>query len=582
MAFQTATNPDTGERFALIDNEWVPFSKTASNPDTGEKFGLIKNEWMPLSVKAASSPAATPTAVKPPEPRPEDQSVLRQFADVPLKVGAGLVTGVRMVADAFGANTDVSKSLRGVEDEIAALYSAQSKKDSKEIARIMKEAEDKGILDQIIAGAKAMTVAPVDVLSNSIGTAGPAIAAGVLTTLTGGAPLVVAGVGLGTGAVMGAGTIKSAIYDATKQVLTEKTKMTPEQIEAAAVKAQEYGGKNLDQILLGTAIGAVGARTGVEPVLARQLAKDIVGRVSAEEAAATVATQATGREAAKAAVKAVTEEETKKAAERGVVKQGAITAGKEFATEFPQGGQEQMAQNIALQREGFDVPTMRGVVSQGTMEGLAGAGMGAAGGAREGYTAKREVATDQSADQDYRDLFTTYDKEKKTKAPQPNEEQQKIIDVDTRVKQEEALPAATAPTPYAESVDVVAKKEISDLSFTELVAKIDALKDKPGNTYTATVALPNIGEKIDTQYKVVRGEDGWAVVTSKDSEGAEQPHLIPPARSNALTDEQLIKSINDKNELYNSTVTKKGATSGTDTTASGAGAGVDAAADTTV
>lgn len=51
MALQTATNPDTGERFALVNNEWVPFSKTASNPDTGEKFGLIKNEWMPLTVK---------------------------------------------------------------------------------------------------------------------------------------------------------------------------------------------------------------------------------------------------------------------------------------------------------------------------------------------------------------------------------------------------------------------------------------------------------------------------------------------------------------------------------------------------
>jgi hypothetical protein len=446
MALQTATNPDTGERFALVDNEWVPFSKTASNPDTGEKFGLIKNEWMPLTIKAAAP-------VKAPEATPQDQSVLRQFADVPLKVGAGAVTGVRMIADAFGANSGVSKSLRGVEDEIAALYSAQSKNDSKEIARIMKEAEDKGVLDQVAAGVRAMAVAPVDVISNALGTAAPAIAAGLATFFTGGAPLVGAGLTLGTGAIMGAGTVKSAIYDATKQVLTEKTKMTPEQIEAAAVKAQEYDGKNLDQILIGAGIGAIGARTGAEPIIARQLAKDIIGRTTAEQAAATAATQTTGREATKAAVKAAAAEETKKAAERGIVKQGAITAGKEFATEFPQGGQEQLAQNLALQREGFDVPTMRGVVSQGTMEGLAGAGMGGAAGAREGYTAKREAATDQSAGQDYKGLFTTAGEDKKVGAPQPTQEQLDLINA-ASVPDAEGVPSGTDNAPSGAGADV--------------------------------------------------------------------------------------------------------------------------------
>jgi hypothetical protein len=338
---------------------------------------------------STAAPAAPAAPVKAPEVTPQDQSVFRQVADVPLKIGAGAVTGVRMIADAFGANSGVSKSLRGVEDDIAALYSAQSKQDSKEIARIMKEAEDKGIVDQLAAGVKAMSVAPVDLISNSLGTAAPAILAGLATLFTGGAPLVGAGLTLGTGAIMGAGTIKGAIYDATKQVLTEQTKMTPEQIEAAATKAQEYDGKNLDQILIGAGIGAIGARTGAEPIIARQLAKDIIKRTTAEQAA-TTATQTTGREATKAAVREKAAEETARAAERGMVKQGAVTAGKEFATEFPQGAQEQLAQNIAQQREGFDTPTMRGVVSQGALEGLAGAGMGAAIGGREGSVARGE------------------------------------------------------------------------------------------------------------------------------------------------------------------------------------------------
>jgi hypothetical protein len=402
-----------------------------------------------LSKKAGTEVAPTPAPTKPTEPRPEDQSMLRQVADVPLKVGAGIVTGVRMVADAFGADSSVSKTLRGVEDEIAALYSAQSKKDSKEIARIMKEAEDKGVLDQVIAGAKAMSVAPVDILANALGTSAPAIAAGVLTTLTGGAPIIATAAGLGTGAMMGAGTVKSSIYDATKQVLSEKTKMTPEQIEAAAVKAQEYGGKNLDQILLGAGLGAVGARTGAEPVLARQLAKDIVGRTTAEEAAKTAGKQLTGREATRATVKAITEEETKKAAERGVIKQGAITAGKEFLGEAAEGGQEQMAQNIALQRQGFDVPTMQGVVSQATMEGLAGAGMGAVGGGREAYKAKQELAADKAGGQDLKNLFTTSGEDIKAKPPEPTAEQLALIDADTRVQKEEAPPAATPPVSLA-------------------------------------------------------------------------------------------------------------------------------------
>jgi hypothetical protein len=283
---------------------------------------------------------------KAPEARPEDQSFLRQVADVPLKIGAGAVTGVRMLADTLGAENPISKNLRGVEDWVGELFSAQSKKDSKEVARIMKEAEDKGVLDQVAAGVKAMSVAPVDIVANAFGTAAPTILAGLATIFTGGGALAGAAMAGGVGAAMGAGTIKSAIYDATKEVLAEKTKLTPEQIEAAAVKAQEYKGDNLDQILLGMGLGAFGARTGAEPVIARSLARDIVGRASKAEGA-----DVSKKAAMQAAVKEATEKGTKTAAERGVIKHGAITAGKEFLTEGAEGSQEQIAQNLALQRQ---------------------------------------------------------------------------------------------------------------------------------------------------------------------------------------------------------------------------------------
>ena len=357
-----------------------------------DQFDVKPKEVAKKEEPKAAAPAPAPTEEK------EAVPLLRQTADVPLKVGAGVVTGVRMVADAFGADSDVGKNLRGVEDYIASLYSAQSKKDSKEIARIMKDAEDKGVLDQVVAAAKAFSVAPVDMLANALGTSAPAIATGLVATLASAPALVGLGISALTGAVMGAGTVKGAIYEGTKQALAENTDMSPQEIEARAVLAQEYRGQNLDQILMGSALGTVGASTGVEPALARQLAKGIATK-----------------EAVKAAIKQNTAKETALAAERGVVKQGAITAGKELATEFPQGAQEQLAQNVALQREGLDVPTMRGVVGQGTLEGLAGLGMGAAAGGREAAKARRELAEDATRGGNISGQFTT-DKEEVQRA----------------------------------------------------------------------------------------------------------------------------------------------------------------------
>jgi len=294
---------------------------------------------------------------------PEDQSIFREIADVPLKLAGGVTTGVRLIADALGADNAISQNLRGVEDWIGALYSAQSKQDSQEIARIMKEAENEGVADQVVAGLKAFSVAPIDMVVNALGTSAPAIVAGLVS-----APAM-----LGVGAVMGAGTAKSAIYDATKEILKEKTQMSPQQIEAAAVKAQEYGGENLDQILLSAGIGAFASRTGAEASIVKQITKSI------EERAAIKKVQSEAAEAA-----------AKKVAERGAIRQGALTAGKEGVTESIQGGQEQFAANLAQQRQGFDTPLMQGVAGQATLEGIAGAGLGAVTGARESMIEQRE------------------------------------------------------------------------------------------------------------------------------------------------------------------------------------------------
>ena len=286
-------------------------------------------------------------------PPPEKQSAFRQVADIPVGIAKGAVQGVRMIADVFGAGSDTSNAIRGAENYLADLMSAQAKNDQQEIARIMKEAEDKGVLDQVKAGVKAFTVAPIDTLSSALGTAAPVIAAGLGSTVLGAPALVSTGVGALMGAGMGAGTVKGSIYDETKKALKDAG-AAEEEAERRAQLAQEYGGKNLDQILLGTVIGGAAAVGPLEKGGAAILARRILGKTAVE------GTETVAGEAAKGALR--------RRAEAGLL---------EAAPEALQAGQEQVAQNIALQREGFDVPTFRGAAGAATLEGLAGAGLGA-------------------------------------------------------------------------------------------------------------------------------------------------------------------------------------------------------------
>ena len=427
----------------------------------------------PQTSAVSQIPTGGPTA---PAARPEDQSVLRQFADVPLKASAGVVTGVRMIADAFGADSSVSKNLKGAEEWIAELYSAQSKQDSRRMAQIMKEAEDKGALDQIAAGIKAFQVAPVDLVVQSLGTTAPAILASLGAFVLGAPAAVATGVTLGTGAIMGAGTIKGAVYETVKNELQgqKDLNLTPQQIEKIATDAQAYGGKNLDSILTGSIIGAVGARTGAERIIARQLASKIAG-------------EAVKKGTTETALAAASKQAAEQAAKRGIVKQAGIAGATEFGTEFAQGAQEQLAQNIALQREGFDVPTMRGVVGQGTLEGLAGLGMGTIAGGREAYTAKRDFYRDQPSTKASEDairetVFTTAGEDKRRTPAAPSADDVNLLMPATDAAGKALTTAAPETTTAKGQVDTeaAAAAQAAKLSLdeattkaNELIAKID-------------------------------------------------------------------------------------------------------------
>ena len=325
-----------------------------------------------------TSEQATPT------PTPEQQSSLRQVADVPLKVGAGALSGFRMITDALGANNPASQQLKGMEDSVAALFSAQSKNDSAEVSRIMKEAEDKGYGDQITAALQAYATAPVDITVNALGTMAPIVfgqllkkgfqafgAAKQATTAaqTAFQRLVPSKTSAAIGTTMGAGVVKGGIYDAVKEELA-KIGMPPEQVEARAQLAQDYNGENLGLILGGAALGGITAVTGVDPLLVKGMTKKIVGEA--------------GKETAK----------------KGVVRRAVETGAAEAIPEVAQGAQEQYAKNVALQKEGFDVPTMRGVAGAGALEGLAGGVLGAGVGAINPQGRDEEAAAAAAAQEE--------------------------------------------------------------------------------------------------------------------------------------------------------------------------------------
>ena len=251
-----------------------------------------------------------------PEIKPDQYPKLAAAADVPLSVGRGMVSGIQMISDAFGANNPVSKTLSSVDTTLADLMSAQSKKDSREIARIMAEAQDKGIYEQVKAGLKALSIAPVDLLTNALGTAAPVIVGGLLSEFA--APAVAGAIGvseaaglgaaelaagtakvagtlstateLGMGAVGGAGTIKNRIHDDVFQALKDQG-VPDDKAEAAAQQAQAYNGKNLDNILLGAVLGAGASATGLEKTLVKSMSSKILGN-AAKEAATAIEEQA--------------------------------------------------------------------------------------------------------------------------------------------------------------------------------------------------------------------------------------------------------------------------------------------------
>ena len=283
---------------------------------------------------------APPVQEQPP-PEPEKPSVARRIGDTAVQFGQGAVTGVKMMSDIFGANNAVSSGLSDVNQALDGLLSATAQGDKQKVAQIMQEAEGKGWGEQIVAGLKAAGVDPVGLAANALGTSLPTMAT---MLIPGAGPAAVAtrmGAGVAMGAGQGVGAVKGQIYDETKRKWLE-ARATPEQAEAKAQEAAAYGGENTDQMAIGGVLG-MGSVLGAE----RALGKVLHGASKAGP---------------------------------GMLGRVATSTLAETGTEMLQGGQEKFATNTALNRQGFDVDPMSGVIANATLEGAAAAPMGAVAG----------------------------------------------------------------------------------------------------------------------------------------------------------------------------------------------------------
>ena len=280
----------------------------------------------------------------------------KAVGDKALGFASGAVGATKALADVAGAGNVASNTLEDVNKGINDYLSPEAKADQQEQSAIMSGAAGKGTWEGIKAGAKAFSVAPVQTAVQGLGSVVPIIAG---TALTGGAAPAAA-VGAGIGVAMGAGTVKGAIFDEVKKRGIAKG-LTEDQAKAEAGKAQEYGGANTDQIALGGALGAADALTGVSAAASR-MARGALRKPVADAAANT--------------------------AERGVLARAGMGMLGEMPLEAAQGGQEQVAANLAAQRAGYEAGTWDNVASNATLEALASAGPGAAFGAPNTQTKK--------------------------------------------------------------------------------------------------------------------------------------------------------------------------------------------------
>ena len=118
MAFQTATNPETGERLILVNDAWQKIEKSATN-EAGEKAYLVKGKW--LTPSATSKPVAQKEEAPTLSPSEMRQEMIKQEMGQFIAPFKGASAGVGNIM--FGGQKYLGKGLQmlGAQDTGQAL-----------------------------------------------------------------------------------------------------------------------------------------------------------------------------------------------------------------------------------------------------------------------------------------------------------------------------------------------------------------------------------------------------------------------------------------------------------------------------
>lgn len=278
-------------------------------------------------------------------PLATDRTAMEAVTDNLAGAASGVVQGAKLIADAFGANNAVSGALGDASKAIMGTQSQYRKDQRTERNMAIKGAEASGSTwEEIKANVGGFVEAPIETTLNALGTSAPTLLMSVIPGLgqAQAARLILQGA---MGATQGAGAAKGSIYEAVRDQLVASG-MSKDDAEKAAAGAQAYDGQNGGAIAANAILGSLAGTSGIESAAGR-----IAGR--------KVGDQAT----------------------RGVMGRAGVGIAKEAPVEGVQGGGERVTSNVALQNEGFDVPTFQGAAGQAVAEGLASAPGGAVFGA---------------------------------------------------------------------------------------------------------------------------------------------------------------------------------------------------------
>lgn len=254
-------------------------------------------------------------------------------------LGSGVVGAGKSLTDVFGADNFASEALGNVQKSIQAGYTPERAAEMARRQALEKEASESGsMVNEISTFLGGVAEAPLQSLAQGLGSIVPYVGTGVVGAIAKlGRPALLA-LNTVVGTAQGAGTIKGSIYDNVKDELV-KSGMDEKEAAAKAKEAQSYLGENFLDIVAGAGLGAAAARFGVESLVGKKIAGE-----TAEEAG-----------------------------KKGFVRRVGEAAIAEAPMEGVQAGQEQLASNLALQRQGFDVDTFSGVAGAAARDAAIGA-----------------------------------------------------------------------------------------------------------------------------------------------------------------------------------------------------------------